>query len=77
MQGQENLAVQMNPIILNGGSDGLSLDSAEISLQDSTASAEQGEFLSHAPLTKQFWTLDIYLKFWNFFLLKFMFHIYM
>nr|XP_022299297.1 cyclin-D-binding Myb-like transcription factor 1 [Crassostrea virginica] len=41
IQGQENLAVQMNPIILNGGSDGLSLDSAEISLQDSTASAEQ------------------------------------
>ncbi|XP_048743013.2 cyclin-D-binding Myb-like transcription factor 1 [Ostrea edulis] len=38
---QENLAVQMNPVILNAASDSLSLDSAEISLQSSTTSTEQ------------------------------------
>lgn len=38
---RRNLAVQMNPIILNTSTDSLSLDSAEISLQNSTNSTEQ------------------------------------
>ncbi|XP_061167972.1 cyclin-D-binding Myb-like transcription factor 1 isoform X2 [Saccostrea echinata] len=41
LQGQENLAVQMNPVILNSASDSLSLDSTEISLQSSTTSTDQ------------------------------------